>query len=192
MKHQIGAKPEANTLFYTTTDGKKIEIYEDVFDSKVISHTYKEQGVIIFDRPITRIPAYAFPRCNTLESITMPESVKNFYNSSFLDCTNLKEFNHSCASADKRCLICNGTLKIFAPSNITEYTIPNGVTAIGKGVFRGTKLKKVVISEGVQIIDSCAFQFCKNLCEVIMPNSILEIGQSAFINYTNVRLLKLA
>ena len=187
MKHQIGTKPEANTLYYTTTDGIKIEIYEDIFDGKIISHTYKEQGVIIFDRPITRIPAYAFSRCNTLVGVTMPESVKNFYSSSFSDCANLKEFNHSCASADKRCLICNGTLKLFAPSNITEYTIPNGVTAIGKSVFRGTKLKKIVISEGVQIIDSCAFQFCKNLCEVIMPNSILEIGQSAFSNCTKLK-----
>lgn len=182
MKYQIGTKPEANTLIYTTTDGKKIDIDKDIFDAKIISHSYKNEGIIVFDKPITKIPGYAFSMCNTLQRITIPESVKTFYVSSFNGCINLEEFNHSCASSDKRCLISKGVLKVFAPAKLTEYIIPDGVTTIGKSAFRGTKLKKIVITEGVQVIDSCAFQFCKNLCEVVMPSSISVIGQSAFSN----------
>ena len=182
MEHQTVAKTDECILYYKTTDNKKIEIYKDIFNVKIKSHSYKDEGAIVFEEPITKIPAYAFSRCSTLISITIPESVKHFYSSSFFDCANLKEFNHSCASSDKRCLISKGVLKVFAPAKLTEYTTPNGVTTIGKSVFRGTKLKKIVITEGVQVIDSCAFQFCKNLCEVVMPSSISVIGQSAFSN----------
>ena len=187
MKHQTDTSPKDNAIYYTTTDGKKIGIDKDIFDAKIISHSYKNEGIIVFDKPITKIPGYAFSMRNTLQRITIPESVKTFYISSFNGCINLEEFNHSCASSDKRCLISKGVLKVFAPAKLTEYTIPNGVVTIGKSVFRGTKLKKIVITEGVQIIDSCAFQFCKNLSEVIMPNSLLEIGQSAFSNCTKLK-----
>lgn len=182
MEHQTVAKTDKCIFYYKTTDSKKIIFERGVFNVKIKSHSYKNEGVIVLEEPIAKIPVSAFRGCNRLQSITIPECVKTFYVGSFAGCTNLEELNHSCASSDKRCLISKGVLKVFAPAKLTEYTIPNGVTTIGKSVFSHTKLQKIVITEGVQVIDSCAFGYCKNLCEVVMPNGISVIGQSAFSN----------
>ena len=42
--------------------------------------------------------------------------------------------------------------------------IPEGVTEIGEGAFRGSHLlKEVIISEGVKIIGESAFEYCSQL-----------------------------
>lgn len=187
MKHNTTTGLSDCTILYTTTDGKKINIDKDAFGIKIVTHSYRKEGIIKFDKPITKIPAYAFSQCTTLLTVTIPESVKSFYTSSFLNCYSIQKYNHSFASDDKRCIIVNGVLKLFASGNISEYEMPNNIVKIGKGVFRCSKLKKVIISEGVHIIDDCAFQFCKNLSEVIIPNGVSEIGQSAFSNCTKLK-----
>lgn len=176
-----------NTIIYTTIDGIKLNIQEDQFDAIVVSHIYNKEGVITFDKPITKI-RNAFHNCKTLVSITLPNSIKKFSPYSFLGCDNLQEFNHIFASSDKRCLINDkGVLTTFAPSNITEYTIPQNATQIGVGAFSTSKLTKIIIPGSVQIIGLCAFQFCKTLCEVILGNGVFEICQSAFSNCKNLK-----
>lgn len=187
MKHKTTTGLSDCTILYTTKDGKKINIDKDAFDIKIITHSYHKEGVIEFDRPITKIPACAFRDCSTLLSITMPDCVKSFSNSSFQGCSNLQEFNHIFASTDKRCLIHKGVLKNFASGNISEYTIPDNVVKIGTSAFRTSMLKKITIPTGVHTIGDCAFQLCKSLCEVIISDGVSEIGQSAFSNCTKLR-----
>lgn len=187
MKHNTTTGLNDCTILYTTTDGKRINIDKDAFGVKIVTHSYRKEGVIKFDKPITKIPAYAFSQCTTLLTVTIPESVKSFYTSSFWGCTSIQEYNHSYASDDKRCIIVKGCLKLFASGNISEYTIPSNIVRIGKGVFRFSKLKKIIIPEGVHIIDDCAFQFCKNLSDIVIPNGVSEIGQSTFSNCTKLK-----
>lgn len=187
MKQETDTESKDCTIQYTTTDGKKINIDKDAFGVRVVTHSYHKVGIIKFEKPITKIPAYAFSQCTTLLTVTIPESVKSFYTSSFWGCTNIQEYNHSYASDDRRCIIVKGCLKLFASGNISEYIIPNNIVRIGKGVFRFSKLKKIIIPEGVHTIDDCAFQFCKSLCEIVMSYGVSEIGQSAFSNCTKLK-----
>ena len=182
MKNKMTASSTDCTILYTTTNGEKINLNEETFNRKIIAHSYCKEGIIKFEKPITKIPAYAFSNCTTLLTITIPECIKTFYTSSFYGCTSIKEYNHSYASDDKRCIIVNGVLKLFASGNISEYEVPNNIVKIGNGVFRKSNLTKVIIPESVHIIDDCAFEFCWNLSEVIIYNGVLEIGKSAFAN----------
>lgn len=175
------------TIYYTTTNGKVANVRECEFDANVLSHTYEKEGILVFDKPITKIRD-AFNGCKTLVSITLPNTIDNFSRYAFWGCDNLQEFNHKFSSQDKRCLInSKGVLITFAPGNITEYTVPSNATQIGGGAFKYSQLTKIVIPESVQIIGLCAFQDCKTLCEVIMDFGVLEICQSAFSNCKNLK-----
>lgn len=175
-------------IHYRTNNNKKIyNINTKEIDANIISHTYEDYGLIIFDKQISKIGG-AFNECRTLVSITIPDSVENFSRYAFWGCANLQEFNHKFSSIDKRCLInSKGVLIAFAPGNITEYIIPSNVTQIGGGVFKHSKLTKISIPKSVQVIGLCAFQNCETLCEVIMDFGIFEICQSAFANCKNLK-----
>ena len=62
-----------------------------------------------------------------------------------------------------------------------EYTIPQGVTTIGKSACeRNYKLKRVVIPEGVTTIGKRAFAGCENLESVKFPSTLKIIDEEAF------------
>ena len=86
MKQGTVAESKDCTILYTTTDGNRINIDKDAFGVKIVTHSYRKEGIIKFDKPITKIPAYAFSQCTTLLTVTIPESVKSFYTSSFWGC----------------------------------------------------------------------------------------------------------
>ena len=172
-------------LEYTTTDGQMLSFEEEAFDAKIVSHTYTVVGKIIFQKPITEIKEKAFFYNNNLLSITIPDSVTSIGNSAFGACDSLQEFKGKFASEDGRCLIIDGTLNAFAPAGLTEYTIPNSVTAIGEWAFSWCEsLTSVTIPDSVTEIGESAFNDCSNLTSVTIPDSVTTIEGSAF-SYCN-------
>jgi hypothetical protein len=66
-------------------------------------------------------------------------------------------------------------------SGLTSVTIPAGVTAIGYGAFFGCSgLTSVTIPAGVTAIGEDAFYGCSGLTSVTIPASVTSIGDSAF------------
>ena len=73
-------------LEYSTTDGIMLSINTHSFDANIEAHTYTDIGRIIFRTPITKIGDRAFSFCNSLASVTIPNSVTTIEEMAFYDC----------------------------------------------------------------------------------------------------------
>ena len=81
----------ANEIWYTTVDGKPIDLSNSSLEEPV-SNTYNDgKGVLVFDEPIEYIDQSAFEDCVTLRKIVIPEGVETIYDGAFAGCTGLEE-----------------------------------------------------------------------------------------------------
>jgi len=63
---------------------------------------------------------------------------------------------------------------------IDTLILPDTITKIGVDAFKASSLKSIFIPESVSEIGDSAFMDCKNLESVILPNSVTSIGTDAF------------
>ena len=76
----------------------------------------------------------------------------------------------------------NSVLKEYnAPKSGNEsVVIPDGVTVIGKNVFKDCLATRIVVPEGVIRIAEGAFEYYPNLTSIVLPNTITKIEREAF------------
>ena len=161
--------PPNDEIWYTSSDGNVVVpyrsrgefIYEDkeLFGAEIVSNTYKDgKGVIKFDGNVTTIGDSVFSDCNSLTSVTIPNSVETIGEHAFDDCSNLK-----------------------------SVTIPDGITTIEFCAFQCcSSLRSITIPYSVTTIVDCAFYGCESLTSVIMLNCETTIGDYAFRNCNNL------
>ena len=64
-------------------------------------------------------------------------------------------------------------------SEVTSITVPGSVYRLESGVFKyGTKLKKVILKEGIEMLSSNVFSNCPLLTSIDLPKSITSISGS--------------
>ena len=130
---------------------------------------------------VTTIGDYAFSGCDSLTSATIPDSVTTIGGAAFANCYNLAEFKGKFAEDGGRCLIKDNTLIAYAYASGTTYTIPDSVTAIGDSAFNSfDSLTSVTIGDSVTTIGYAAFAGCSSLTSVTIPDSVTTIGMGAF------------
>ena len=128
------------SIQYTSSDGNIVTPYStNTFGANIISNNYiNGQGIISFDSPIMTIGSWAFGRCTSLTSVTIPDSVTMIGSHAFYSCYSL-----------------------------TSVTIPDSVTTIEGFVFWNcTSLTSVTIPDSVTSIGDYAFYSCYSLTSV--------------------------
>ena len=193
---------DPDNSFYASEDGV-------LFDKNMKTLLYcprGKSGIYTVPTGVTNIDAYAFCRCNQLESIIISESIVDIGYSAFNNCTNLTSIIISDSVT---------SIENWAFSNctsLTSITIPKSVTSIGECIFlycnnltdimvasnnpsytskdgvlfdksMGTLLEcpagksgVYTIPMGVTNIGDNAFRYCKNLENIIIPDSVTSIG----------------
>ena len=102
--------------------------------------------------PVTSIGEYAFYRCESLTSTTIPDSVTSIGEYAFSYCTSL-----------------------------TSITIPDSVTSIGGAAFYHCEsLTSITIPDSVTSIGGSAFSSCTSLTSITIPDSVTSIGYGTF------------
>ena len=80
---------------------------------------------------------------------------------------------------------------IFEDSNVSEVSIPEGVTEICNDAFYSSGLCEVNIPSSVRVVGTRAFAFCKYLRSVEFKTGIKTISESMFSNCKNLRFIEL-
>lgn len=147
--------------------------------------------------PVTEIGDHAFYQRGSVTSITIPGSVTTIDWDAFSYCTGLTRVAISDLAAWCNMDIRSNPLEYaqhlyLNGAEVTDLTIPDGVTAIKNSTFQHcTGLTSVTIPDGVTSIGNNAFEDCTSLTNVSIGNSVTEIGGVAFdgcISLQNVTL----
>ena len=193
-------------LYYTTTDGEPIVLNNNkTFGIEVLDISYEDGlGVITFDGIARRVGARAFEGCETLKSVTLPDSTRIIDNRAFAFCTNLEEVT-----------LCDSLMAInreaFAQcQSLTSVTIPKRVEDIDENAFvRCDNLRefcgdlasqdgRALVIDGtmvafapygieeyrlpsdIEALGNWVFHLCGSIRALTISNSVKSIGIGAF------------
>ena len=73
--------------------------------------------------------------------------------------------------------------------DLTDITLPLGLTAVSRYMLAGTAVSHIVLPEGVTSIEKGAFEDCTSLSTIFLPATLRYIGEGAFgycVNLENV------
>jgi len=125
---------------------------------------------ITLPNTIISINGWVFKFCINLSSVTFPNSLKEIENGAFFGCISLA----SITIPDSVTSIGDWA---FTESGLTGITIPNSVTSIGIGAFMNCKsLTSVTIGNNVTSIGVWPFVGCDSLTSVTFKRAGIEFG----------------
>ena len=142
---------------------------------------------IVIPPGVTSIGCYY--GCISLESLTIPDSVKTISDEGFYGCENMKHLYFSDLTSVLHLERIQGLygsylrdVDYFIDGELlVDLIVPDYLNAIGCDAFCGCKsLRRVIISNNVTSIGSEAFSGCKSLESITIPDSVTSIGSSAF------------
>lgn len=110
---------------------------------------------------VTKIADYAFQYSNSLQTVTIPNTVTSIGNNAFHGCGMLEEVN-----------------------------MPNTISEIGSAAFQEChKLHSISLPNNLTTISEDLFHSCHNLNEIILPEGIDSISARAFQNTHDVKII---
>ncbi len=113
--------------------------------------------------PVSIIAPSAFEDCTSLQSVTIPDSVRKIGASAFCGCTALR-----------------------------SVTVPDTVTSMGGNVFGGCdSLTDAVIEAPLTSLPYGIFSGCDNLVNVTLPDTLTDISHLAFYNCESLTAIDL-
>lgn len=133
------------------------------------------------------------------KTIIIPKTIKVITQRSFSFLSNLEAFyvdpnSQYFKSIDGVLYDKSGTLLLCYPRGKTEETfaIPEGVKVILEGAFKGnTHLKEVIIPNTVTEIGPYAFAGLSYIREIIIPDSVIKIQDKAFSNCVSLEVVEI-
>lgn len=129
---------------------------------------------VVIPDGVTKISDCLFS-CNSLASITIPDSVTSIGGRAFYGCSDL---DHVIIPGNVTSI---GDSAFYGCSSLSSIAIPDSVTSVGNSAFQGcSSLKSATIGNCVTSIGDNAFDGCSSLSSVVVPDSVTSVGNSVF------------
>lgn len=103
------------------------------------------------DLPVTTLAANFAKQNTSIETLTIPGTIKAIPEYAFYQCSNLNEVN-----------------------------LNDGLLSIGQYAFHTTKIQKMIVPSTCTSIGAFAFDYCSELYHVYIPISVTSVGRYAF------------
>ncbi len=137
---------------------------------------------------VTTIDVNAFAGCEALSSFTVPTNVSKINFAAFVNCIGLREIlveqgNTHYVSVDGVLFTSDLKTLVAYPvgSDNTHYTVPDQTEHIERYAFsQGTKLKEVMLNDGLLTIGDEAFLGCTDITSIKVPHGVTFMGGGVF------------
>ncbi len=164
---------------------------------------------VVFSNSLTSIGYYAFEECENLTSVTLPEGLVAVGEDLFEKCDRLQEISIRC-EPDSDLHSVEEKFKGLLPSELHSIIVISYRTNVTDGDLAETwkdryevlysrdkkrliKCKnnvltqKYVVLEGTKAICDCAFDGCKDLTSITLPEGIVTVGKDLFEDCSNLQ-----
>ena len=140
---------------------------------------------------VTLISRNSFWNCKCVKKIVITKNVDKIGYNPFAGCENL-----IIESKNDNFVVKNGIVYDKTFTHILcatdkaigkNFTIPNGITHINRGVFSGCKSLENIDFNGVTYIDKSSFTNCVGLTDIYVPDTVTYIGEWAFAYCVNLK-----
>ena len=152
------------------------------FNVAYTSAMYKGESNPVIEDFYTIIDNNAFQGRKELQSITIPDNIKEIGGYAFEGCSNLSTVNFGPGSKLTRI----GGNAFQNCTGLTSITLPNSVTTIYAAAFSSSGLTSISIPDSVFQIDSQTFMGCTALSSVSIGTGVKTIGNDAFNGCTSL------
>ncbi len=163
-----------------TISGKG-EMADYEFDTDVPWHSKRAKiKKVVIKSGVTKISANAFVNCKNLTSLTTPDTITSFHWTSF-DSPNI---NYLFVGND----YVFSNLNMYGYTKLKTLVLGDGVTTVPEHMFNGnSSLVSVTIGNGVKDIGGYAFCNCINLTTVKIGKNVKKIGDAAFYECKKIK-----
>ena len=173
----MGNNPFAGCPLIEIENHSKNYVYEDgalyTADRKTLIYCSIKGDSDVFAVPegVTLIGKHAFYLCDRLKKIVLPTSLEKMENNPFSGCSRLEVENHSKAYF------------------IKDEVIYNGFKTAVVGALNRIKSKHLVLLDGIKTINRNSFWNCKGIEEIVLPESLMDIGYNPFVGCSNIHFV---
>lgn len=122
---------------------------------------------------VKKIGARAFEDCRQLVSVVLPESIDTLENGTFLRCWNLTDIH----LPQNLTSIKDGVF--WECHSLESINLPANIKTIGENAFLGCKkLQEIILPAQLQELGDGCFEVCDSLKKVVFPETIKKIGDT--------------
>ena len=151
---------------------------DSVKEFKLSSEIKRALQYVNIPNSVTKIEKEAFNECKALASVTIPDSVTEIGEVAFWCCENIKitykdktydyehidDYLYDAINLGENGMQIEDGVLMDVSRELTEVVIPDSVTEIGVGAFRGcTELTSITIPDSVTKINRYPFSDCTNI-----------------------------